>query len=166
MKKITIIPLILGLVTFWGCEDNSTGSENNDDILTIEVSNNAFGEYPAVWFSPSTGDIVAVEDETPPESKYIYWIEPNDPEFATWLYGEDQDALGVKFIGIGEDFFQNTTSTSDSGFSQSLVNAQAEGNELATNSVYFLRDYDADCIIQILDWRQSEYYLKFKWKKL
>ena len=159
MKKIIIALVSLAMIMIIGC-----GEEG--EILTIEVSNNAFGEYPAVWFSPSTGDIVAVEDETPPESKYIYWIEPNDPEFSAFLYGKDQDALGIKFIGIGEDFFQNTTSTSDSGFSRSLANAQSEGNELATNSVYFLRDDGTDCIIQILDWRQSENYLKFKWKKL
>ena len=165
MKKLVLFIIVL---TFWGCDDNSTGSDDGNGIVTIEITEDSFlPGSPSVWFSPSTGEITGTgESETPPEEKYIYWIEPQDPEFATWLYGENQDTLGSKFIGTGDNFFQNTTSTSNNGFSQSIVNPESEGAAFSLNSVYFLRDYDADCLIQIIDWQQTEHYLKFKWKKL
>jgi len=167
--KIILIALILGMVTFYGCEN---GTEPEDDtgveILTIEISNSSFNDlYPAVWFSPSTGEIVAVGDpndpnaETPPETKYHFWIEPNDPEFAAFDY-EDQDIYGVKFIGNGSNYFDVTETSGDGGFISDLLDT----GSLEMDNVFYIRTQEGDCLIQILDLQQSENYLKFKWKKL
>lgn len=161
-KKIFTI-FIFGFVTFWGCDKNPTDSDTqNENDKIIEISNDSFDEYPAVWFSPTTGEIVAVVNETPPETKYIYWIEPNDPEFQTWIYDENQDIYGIKLVGIGDSYFKNTTTSSSGGFNTDLFHV----GTFETNGVFYIRTDNGDCLIQIIDWKPNENYLKFKWKNL
>jgi len=90
MKKLVLFIIVL---TFWGCDNNSTGSDDGNGIVTIEITEDSYlpGSH-SVWFSPSTGEITGtLQSETPPEEKYIYWIEPDDPEFRTWQYYESQN---------------------------------------------------------------------------
>lgn len=152
-RTMIVIVLFLGLFALWGC--------NNSPETIIEISNDSFSNYPAVWFSPSTGEIVAVESEVPPDDKYVYWIEPRDPEFSSLSYS-DNNSYGIKFVGIGSEYFNETTSSQKSGFSSDLFDV----GTFDTDSVFFIRTDNVSCLIQIVDWQPAKNYLKFKWKKL
>lgn len=87
----------------------STLTHAGDDSKTIQVDESNFSKvYPAVWFSPSTGEIVPLKEksEIPPEKKYEIWIEPSDPEFG---FNPDKKPVGVGFglIGKGAEAFKN-----------------------------------------------------------
>ena len=62
--------------------------------------------YPALWFSPCTGDLAALESksEKPPVSGYEIWIEPRDPEMA--FLATDKN-VGFMLIGNGESVFSS-----------------------------------------------------------
>ncbi|MEJ2649799.1 MAG: hypothetical protein P8016_15490 [Sedimentisphaerales bacterium] len=61
-------------------------SQGNDEKQkVVEVSKENFSSiYPAMWFSPGTGEVIPVESrsEVPPEPQFECWIEPGDPEFS------------------------------------------------------------------------------------
>ncbi len=165
VKMLFVLVILLGL--FFQCEKNPSESKNEIEILVIEVSNSSFdGGYPGVWFSPSTGEIVAGGNEnednidTPPDEN-MFWIEPRDPEFANGYY-EDQDIYGIKFIGIGTNYFEETTNSESGGFVSDLFQV----GSFEINSVFYIRTEYGDCVIQILDWDQNDNYLKFKWKEI
>jgi hypothetical protein len=167
MNKILRFPALTGLALIFAISacDNPTESDAQDDNnKIIEISMESYNQYGAVWFSPTTGEIVGIVgfSETPPETKFIYWIEPSDPEFQTWLYDESQDTYGIKFVGIGDSYFDSTTTSSSDGFAPDLF----EVGTFETNSVFFFRAENGDCLIQIIDWQQDEAYLKFKWRLL
>ena len=140
------------------CWDEDGNEYGCDESLTVEISSSSYDTYPAVWFSPSTGEIIAVETETPPETKYRFWIEPNDPEFNSRL----KDTYGVKYIGNGSNYFDDTESIVNIGFSADLLDT----GSLEVNNVFYFRTPEGDCLIQILNFQESENYLKFKWKKV
>jgi hypothetical protein len=55
-----------------------------DDGKSLVVDKDKYSVLnPAVWFSPSTGEIISlnVKSEVPSEDKFEIWIEPKDPEF-------------------------------------------------------------------------------------
>jgi antitoxin component YwqK of YwqJK toxin-antitoxin module len=140
------------------CWDEDGNEYGCDESLTVEISSSSYDTYPAVWFSPSTGEIIAVETETPPETKYRFWIEPRDPEFNSRL----KDTYGVKYIGNGSNYFDDTESIVNIGFSADLLDT----GSLEVNNVFYFRTPEGDCLIQILNFQESENYLKFKWKKV
>ena len=77
-----------------------------EEVKKIRVDPSRFSDiYPAVWFSPSTGEISPIKEksEKPPEEKYEIWIEPNDPEFA-FLRGA-REGVGFALLGYGDDVF-------------------------------------------------------------
>ncbi|NQT98137.1 MAG: hypothetical protein HQ562_10390 [Candidatus Marinimicrobia bacterium] len=160
VRTLIIINLIIGLLSFYGCDINSTDS-NNSDIKVIEITDDLnYVDDSAVWFSPSTGEIVETGNgEIPPAPKYTYWVDPGDPEFSTRIDTEEEGIYGIIFIGIGSNYFEETTSTESGGFNENLFSV----GSFETNSVFFIREENVDCLIQILDWEQSENYLKFKW---
>jgi len=163
MIRIINTALVLTIIIgFIGCEE-AEEDPKNINIKTIVVSSAVYSGYPAVWFCPSTGEIAPITNgETPPEEKYKYWIEPRDPEFQAHLDSSEQDESGSKFIGIGENYFDEAATTQNGGFNQNLL---AVGT-FEANSVFYIRDGDADCLIMILEWIQDDSYLKFEWMKL
>lgn len=60
---------------------------NSKRIIEITADSYNIG-YPAVWFSPYTGEIMPVGNpddpdvENPPSNEFVFWIEPGDPEFS------------------------------------------------------------------------------------
>jgi beta-lactamase regulating signal transducer with metallopeptidase domain len=75
---------------------------------SVVVDKSKFSDlYPAVWFSPSTGEIapLKVRSEKPPEEKYEIWIEPKDPEFR-YLIDQKPGAVGFSLLGKGDRVFQ------------------------------------------------------------
>ena len=174
MKKY-LLPILL--IAFWSCEDSN--DEPQSDTLVIEVNEETGGSIePMVFFSPSTGEIIAATSDDRPEEKYIYFIQPNDPEFQNLDYVQCNDEPeqneecedcydnGIKFAGQGDSYFQETTISSDGCLKSNLLNVGAD--PLATNNVYFIKEGNDYCLIQILDWVQYEPSpsLTFKWKKL
>ncbi len=163
---------ILLLISFGCIENNGGGSgsstvnnTNSSIIKIIEISNSSFKGYPSVWFSPSTGEITPVENgEIPPASKYAFWIEPGDPEFSiSELYNEnDLEYYGIKYLGNGSKFFENTTSPPSGKFDDSINDI----DNYAADSVFYISTKDGDCLIQIIAWGKDTNYLKFKWKKI
>ena len=174
MKKY-LLPILL--IAFWSCEEDN--DEPQSDTLVIEVNEETGGSIdPMVFFSPSTGEIIAATSDDRPEEKFIYFIQPSDPEFQNLDYGHCNDSEeaneecedcydnGIKFAGQGDNYFEETTISSDGCLKSNLKNVGAD--TLATNNVYFIKEGNDSCLIQILDWVQYEPSpsLTFKWKKL
>jgi tetratricopeptide (TPR) repeat protein len=129
-------------------------------MVTIDAS--SFKDYPAVWFSPSTGETIPYDEEaygleTPPDPSFAYWIEPGDPEFDTWSLEYD-----VEFLGFGNEVFEQTTSAARNHFEPSDDRVEFE----ATDSVYLIRTPFGACVIQVLEFKQHNDYLMFRWKGL
>ena len=177
INRITLL-LFIGLA-FFSCEEDN--DELQSDTLVIEVNEETGGSIdPMVFFSPSTGEIVAATSDDRPEQKYIYFIQPSDAEFQNLDYGQCDDdgetsqdveckdcyENGIKFVGQGDSYFQETTISSDGCLKYNLLEVDAD--TLATNNVYFIKEGNDSCLIQILDWVQYEPSpsLTFKWKKL
>ena len=173
-KGLLFIILAIAIIFVNACDKSPTESDNgnDDNIKIIEISDNLnYADDHAVWFSPSTGEIVVFDGngDEPPEEKYIYWIAPSDPEFETWLYGNNQDTFGLKLIGIGNEFFVSSITTEDGGFDPILVNPEdpnAVEQIPEANSVYFVRAENSDCLIQFIEWDYENDYLKFRWLEL
>ena len=176
MRRYISLLLFIGLA-FFSCEEDN--DELQSDTLVIEVNEETGGSIePVVFFSPSTGEIIAATSDDRPEKKYIYFIQPNDPEFQNLDYSQcnDEPELneecedcydnGIKFAGQGDSYFQETTISGDGCLKYNLLNVGAD--TLATNNVYFIKEGNDSCLIQILDWVQYEPSpsLTFKWKKL
>jgi len=175
MKKY-LLPILL--IAFWSCEEDN--DEPQSDTLVIEVNEETGGSIdPMVFFSPSTGEIIAATSDDRPEEKYIYFIQPSDREFQNLDYSQCDDGRtsedveckdcyenGIKFAGQGDSYFQETTISGDGCLKYNLLEVDAD--TLATNNVYFIKEGNDSCLIQILDWVQYEPSpsLTFKWKKL
>jgi hypothetical protein len=174
INRITLL-LFIGLA-FWSCEEDN--DEPQSDTLVIEVNEETGGSGVMVWFSPSSGEITAAESEERPDEKYVYWIEPNNPEFQNgdyWHCNDPEEANeecvdcyenGIKFSGQGDNYFEETTISSDGCLKPNLLDV--DGDTLAINNVYFFKEGNDYCLIQILEWVQYEPSpsLTFKWKKL
>ena len=187
MKKY-LLPILL--ITFWSCEEDN--EEPQSDTLVIEVNEETGGNIdPYVFFSPSTGEIIAATSDDRPEEKYIYFIQPSDPEFQNLDYGKcfeyfngepcpecdickDCYQNGMKFIGNGTNYFEETTISSGGCLKNNLLYVgldtipSSSDYSIIVDNVYFIKEGNDSCLIQILDWVQYEPSpsLTFKWKKL
>ena len=57
--------------------------ESKEDVTKLVLDKSHLSSiYPAMWFSPSTGEAVSIEKlgGSPPEPKFEIWIEPRDTE--------------------------------------------------------------------------------------
>ena len=82
------------------CVSGLAGAADAEKVIVVDETR--FSDiYPAVWFSPSTGEITPLKErsQNPPEEKYEIWIEPRDPEFG---YNPDKKPLGVGFAEVGK----------------------------------------------------------------
>ena len=154
MKRLLLI--VLPLLLMIGCDDKK---DDATEILVIEISDESYDTYPAVWFSPSTGEIIAVETETPPETKYRFWVEPNDPEFQSMSY-DSIGANGVQFIGTGSNYFDENPTNENGNFYSNLLDC----GSLEFNNVFYIKTEEGNCLIKIISLRSDDNYLKFKWR--
>lgn len=155
-ESFKVLMLLLIFVVF-GCEDDP--EKVDIEPKTIEISNSVYGDqYPAVWFSPSTGEYVPVGDpddpniETPPETKFRFWLEPRDPEFCDFTAKST-----VLLVGNGPSYFTDQVTKSDNRPSYCVESIEID-------NVFYFTTPDGDCFIQIVEYDQLNNYLKFLWK--
>ena len=172
-------------------EMDKAWKQNLKDI-GLNKKNAFFGQ---LWFSPSKGEVSPTTRDRKteygrPDSTYIIWIEPQDPEFDIMrkYRFEDDEPYGIQYLGKGNTIFEskNITLTDKwdnnlTGFNSSdpkVYNDTLVFEKLARdNSVFYISTPDGDCMIMIMEyygvWPDGEregptttYNLKFKWKKL
>jgi hypothetical protein len=139
----------------------------DDDVRTIMISKAQFSEiYPAVWFSPSTGEIVELVEESdePPAPKFECWVEPRDPEFAF----ADEDGVGFAGFGEGDDKFEMDPPAIDDleGNLRDVIGRNPDPDALAGQPVFYVKGKLGDCMIQILKWDPENQVIEFKWRSL
>ena len=153
-----------GKVRYWDEEGTRYDEEQTNQTFnnrTIKISKDSFLDYPAVWFSPSTGEIRPVKDESPPNDRFIFFIEPRDPEFSP--IGETKIlVVGLQLIGNGSSYFSAT------GFSNTIeTNKQAlNRGDFKNGNVFYIKTNYGDCLIEIIQFDESEDLLVFNWRKI
>lgn len=141
----------------------ATGCEQTNDIKTIEISKETVSSiYPAMWFSPSTGEVTTITtlSEIPPKSEFECWIEPQDPEFAFL------DNAGIfLYVGIGEN-----------SFTAPLYNENADNNRALNElmdtidpdsfPIFYVKSFQSKtrCFIQIITWDTDSEVIRFRWR--
>jgi hypothetical protein len=154
MRRRWIVSIVLAAVLLLV----ACGAGGKEKVVTIDSS--TYAGYPAVWFSPSTGEIRPVGDsEDPPEAKWEFWVEPRDPEFG-WFGSGDYETNGIQKIGEGVGVFESTSSVPRSGYGEGYAGFE-------THDVNVIRTPSGDCVILMLGYSQAgDGYLQFRWKKL
>ena len=118
--------------------------------------------YPALWFSPSTGDLAALESgsEKPPVSGYEIWIEPGDPEMG---FLKAEKGLGFVLIGEGDSAFTNPKIPNDPKMEKKVKMAYME-MAVSGKPVFYVEGRKSSCLIMITELDCEKEILKFKWK--
>ncbi len=122
--------------------------------------------YPAVWFSPSTGEIAPLtqRSETPPEPKYEIWIEPRDPEFG---YNPEHKPGGVGFalLGRGREVFQNPKLPAQPKLDLKLTHLMKE-SQGSDGLVFYCKGKAGDCLLMVTAMSSKEQVVRFTWRPL
>jgi hypothetical protein len=142
------------------------GGRRRRTVIEVVIDKTKYSKiYPAVWFSPSSGEItsIKVKSEEPPEKKYEIWIEPNDPEFA-FLKGA-KDKMGFALIGYGEDVF-NKPEIPEAPELNKRLDKLVEANEIKKKPVFFCRAKSSTCLIMVTVMDEKTDRLVFRWKRL
>ena len=137
-------------------------------ILTVTISPAQFSDiYPAVWFSPSTGEISPLleESETPPAPHFEVWIEPGDPEFALSPDADGDPSAGLVYYGEGDDF--KTDPSEDIMSETKIWEIEPEiADDMANRPVFYIRGMHGACVIQLLKWDPENEIIQFRYRKL
>ena len=138
-----------------------------EDGKTVRVDETKFSDlYPAVWFSPSTGEIAALKErsEVPPEEKYEIWIEPDDPEFG---YNPDKKPMGVGFalIGKGTDAFKAPKIPDNPKLALKLTQLMKEA-DAKEQPVFYCKSKTSACLIMITSMDSKKRVIQFQWRLL
>jgi len=137
---------------------------------SIVVDPSKFSDvYPAVWFSPATGEIVALKErsEFPPEEKYEVWIEPCDPEFRIGS-GETNAAakrIGFALVGQGREVFAKTKTCQATQWAEDLASLMKKSPE-ADHPVFYCRARKSACLIMITEIEAEKQVIRFRWRPL
>ena len=158
MKHTALIVTLLSLSTLTHAEGDSK---------TIQVDETKFSDvYPAVWFSPSTGEIAPLKEksETPPEKKYEIWIEPSDPEFG---YNPDKKPVDVGFvlIGRGPEVFKSPKIPTQLNLKLKITHLMEE-RQAHEQFVFFCKAKTSTCLIMVTSMDSKEQVIRFKWRLL
>ena len=138
-----------------------------EDSKSIVVDRSAFSEvYPAVWFSPSTGEIAPLKErsETPPAGKYEIWIEPSDPEFGYFPEMKPGD-VGFALVGKGAEVFENPTVPPQPKLDLKITHLM-EAHEGGDGLVFYCRARTSECLIMITAMDEDKEVIRFKWRPL
>lgn len=133
----------------------------------IRVDETAFSDvYPAVWFSPSTGEIAPLKErsEVPPGDQYEIWIEPRDPEFG---YNPDKkpENVGFALIGKGLDTFNKTEIPGHLRLKLKITHLMKE-EQAHEQPVFYCKGKTSTCLIMITSMDSKENVIQFKWRLL
>ena len=138
-----------------------------DETKTIRVDRTTFSAiYPAVWFSPSTGEISPLlkKSEIPPEEKFEIWIEPRDPELG---YNPDKKPVGVGFalVGKGPEVFKNPPIPANPKLALKITSLikEEQGTE---QFVFYCKGKSATCLIMLTAIDRKEQVIQFTWRLL
>lgn len=159
MKNMTLAGMLLCLAALAHAGD--------DGGKSVRVDEKAFSDvYPAVWFSPSTGEIAALKEksEVPPEEKYEIWIEPDDPEFG---YNPDAKRKGVGFalIGGGSDAFKDPRIPDSPQLKLKITHLMKE-TQAKEQLVFYCKAKTSTCLIMVTAMDKKERVIQFKWRLL
>lgn len=136
---------------------------------TFRVDKTKFSKiYPAVWFSPSTGEITSLKtkSEIPPEKKYEIWIEPNDPEFG-WNPDQKPKDVGFVLIGKGEEVFKNPVLPKDRKIRFKLkITKLMKKTQGAEKLVFYCKAKNSTCVIMVTAMDKKKSIIEFTWRRI
>ena len=158
MKRATLVMIILCVAALAHAAGESK---------TIRVDKTKFSNiYPAVWFSPSTGEITSLKkrSEVPPETKYEIWIEPNDPEFG-YIPGKDPKTLGFALLGEGLAVFEDSKIPTNPRLKPKLTHLMRK-TAASKHPVFYCKAKTSTCLIMITAMDKKEGVIEFKWRLL
>ncbi len=158
-----------GIAGVFGYREGGARKRTVPRSRKITVDKSRFSAvYPAVWFSPSTGEITAIKNkkkvEVPPEKKYEIWIEPDDPEFA-FLRGRNPQQRGFVLIGKGRKAFENPEVPEDPTLSHDIDRSLMRKGPKDL-PVYYCKAKNSACVIMITEVDSKKQVLSFEWKRL
>jgi len=145
----------------------TTFAQAPDASKRIVVDESKFSDiYPAVWFSPSTGEITPLKErsETPPEEKYEIWIEPDDPEFG-WNPDQKPSGVGFALIGKGTGDFVNPTIPKDPKLRLKITQHMKE-TQGAEQLVFYCKAKTSECLIMITAMDSKKEIIRFDWRPI
>ncbi len=158
MKVSSLIACLVCFSTIaWAAEDSKS----------IVVDRSAFSDvYPAVWFSPSTGEIAPLKErsETPPAGKYEIWIEPSDPEFGYSPEMKPGD-VGFALVGKGPEAFENPNIPVQPKLDLKITHLMEE-QQGGDGLVFYCRAKTSECLIMITEMDSEAEVMRFKWRPL
>jgi uncharacterized membrane-anchored protein YhcB (DUF1043 family) len=149
---------------------NGSGESSSKNASAIVIDRDKFSElYPAVWFSPATGEVVPIDigAERPPQEKYEIWIEPRDPEFrigksATNNVGKEP---GFAPVGKGSKIFEETRNWQAQTVEEDLAKLM-RGSNGGEQPVFYCQGKTSACLIMITQWEPKSQIIGFRWKRL
>ena len=166
-SSFVTVCLAIALATLAFANDPNNPEAHGATTRLITVDPSVFGDvYPAVWFSPSTGEIIALADasERPPHIRYEIWIEPRDPEFA-FLNSESRKGQGFQMIGRGQAVFDDTMPYKHRKHRPDLQRAMTDDDGLV-GAVFSCSGHHGNCRIMITAWDKEKQLLRFAWKPI
>jgi len=145
----------------------STLAHASDVGKTIVVDKTKFSDvYPAVWFSPSTGEIAPLKErsEVPPAKKYEIWIEPGDPEFGYNLSRKRKD-VGFALLGKGLEVFRNPLIPPEPRLKLKMTKLMKE-SQGSDGLVFYCKAKTSECLLMITAMDSEKGVMSFKWRLL
>lgn len=144
----------------------STVAVAAEDGKSIVVDKSKFSDiYPAVWFSPSTGELSPLKDksEKPPAEQYEIWIEPHDPEFAFIPNGTHE--VGFAALGGSSEVFTNAEIPDRPKLSRTLTELLKQTSGPGPH-VFYCKGATCSCLIMITASDPEAGVMRFQWKLL
>jgi hypothetical protein len=137
------------------------GSGTIQGERVIEVSKQHFSVvYPAMWFSPSTGEVEPLADlsDKPPQPKFECFVEPRDPEFR---FHRDPTGTGFAIVGYGDEARRALLNPGQVELNPRLDRLLKQSSKELP--LCYVRGKYGDCLIQILQFDPAAELIKFKW---
>lgn len=148
----------------------SCGSSPQPESRLITINKDQFSAvYPAVWFSPSSGEIVGLtsQSEQAPSDEFEIWIEPGDPEFSISkeLTKYPENSFGFLRIGNGVEIFDRAFNLPQSERGEVVGRL---GGELETDDhpVILYVGKKSNCVIMIEEIDTDKEIIRFRWMPL
>jgi hypothetical protein len=158
MRVAALVACVASIPTFAQAPDASKA---------VVVDKGKFSDvYPAVWFSPSTGEIMPLKNrsEIPPEDKYEIWIEPDDPEFG-WNPDQKPTGVGFALVGKGPEVFANPAIPKNPKLKLQITQLMKE-TQGAEQLVFYCKAKTSECVIMITAMDSKEEIIRFQWRPM
>jgi rhamnogalacturonan endolyase len=140
------------------------GNEKTNQIRVVEVSKKKFSQmYPAMWFSPGTGEVVSFEtrSQEAPYPRFECWVEPLKSRFE---FSNKENGLFV-YAGEGPDAFTNPVYDVNAENNSNLLSL-VESSQVKSLPVFYIKSYSSNtrCFIQIMTWDKDNEIIRFRWR--